>query len=89
MIVRVATSHRQVFGLGIIAGDDFPSRRTVSAIAITLTFLTAARQLQIHTGFPINSRLRPVPAVYEERMSKSRLPHVVFMRQRTRLDIGR
>jgi len=53
MIERVATLHRQVFGLGTISDDDFPSRGTVSALAHITTFLTAARQLQIHTGFPI------------------------------------
>jgi len=63
---------------------NFPSGRTVFIGAITTTFFTAARQLQIHTGFPFNSR-RPAGAVYGQEGRKSRLPAILFS---TGLDIS-
>ena len=57
---------RQVFGLGgvskILRDDDFPPDGSVPHNAIIAPFLTAARQLQIRTGFPINSQDRQVDA---------------------------
>lgn len=46
----------------ILRDDDFPPDGSVRITQSSHLFLTAARQLQIRTGFPINSQDRQVDA---------------------------
>ena len=65
---------RQVFGLGGYIKEKMTSRgepQCLHEVRSSLTFLTAARQPQIYTGFPFNSQDRYANATFSYiRMSR-------------------
>ena len=64
-------------GRGYNESDDFPSSKVEDSVCIIMliagAFLTAARQLQIYTGFPFNLWYKAGRSSYNRELWKSRL----------------
>ncbi len=78
---------RQVFGLGGYIKERMTSHdkpQCLHQVRSPLTFLTAARQPQVYTGFPFNSQDRYANATFSY-IRMSRLLFIILTR--VRLDI--